>query len=279
MATPPLIRFDKADFVFNPADFVLTDPTEYEGVSYKPKTSRILYKGGKCSIKFPKQFGYGLSEFKDNDTGKKSFTFTYLKKAESDEEKRFIKFIEDFDPWLKGEVKRIAKSQRETQGKRVLSEKLAKDLEKDDSLIKPFFIFPKDKATKMKDTNKTKRHYIKFKADDEGRGSPKCDVYNHKFVRIDSKNILSTETDKKTGDYVIEVILKGVFYDIKEDYSAFLQTEGSVVVYKKSSPRNPKELVGDDFEDESDEQEENEEVDPDAEFEAKMMEKVNLVSY
>lgn len=282
MADFKLIRFDTGEFEFNEADFTLSPPSEYTDVSHKPKTSRLLYKGEKCSIRFPKQVGYGLSEFKSTKPGENgSFTFTYIKRDETDEERRFNKFIDKFQTWYKKEVQKIAEAELQARKKKlkpILSEKLATDLKTDDSTIKPFFVDAKDKDKNI-DKSKKQRHYVKFKLSKSG--APICDVYNFNGKNLLPKDIVSTDIDKKIGEYILEVKIKGFFYDVKEQYNAFLQTEGSVVCYRKSPTRDPKALLGVDFKEENDTEKEKEDAKSDNEneddsIEQEMLEKMRL---
>jgi hypothetical protein len=272
-----IIRFDRGDFIFNPEDFKLTAPSEFSKVYYKPITSRILYKNGICLIRFPIQYGYGLSVSANETNDDKYYSFTYVKRDQTDEEKKFLKFIEEFEIWSKKEVAKIAKEQaalRAAQQPAVLTKKLTEDLSKNDSLIKPFFCYPKNPDTKEPDPTKLLRHYIKFKVDDKGK--PDCTVLNLENVskKLKVTDIVNTETTKKPGEYVMLVKIKGFFYRVGEPYEAFLQTTGDTVCYRRSQPHDPFDIMGEDYKPSEEDVVEKEKGDDEDEiFERNMMKK------
>jgi hypothetical protein len=246
-----LIRFDNEDFVFDPKDFELKDPTEYTSVGYKPITSRLTYKGGDFLVRFPIQFGYGISIGKSGNKEKEDnfYSFSYYKKEESVEDKRFVTFINEFEKWCKKEITRVAKQQlklHENNQPAVFSENLSKNLSKEKNLVKPFFCFPKNPDTKKIDETKNLRHYIKF---DSTKSGPECSVHSlndlNNILRPD--DILSTDNDKKTGQFVILVKFKGVFFKVLDDYSAILQTVGKTVCYRPNLGFDPMFLMGADY--------------------------------
>jgi hypothetical protein len=245
------IRFDLADFPFVESDFEIKPPKEYAELSYRPITSSIKYKGKPCVIRFPIQYGYGLNEIKKKEDDKeKIYSFTYIKREEKEEEKRFVKFMSDFESWYKSSVTKIAKTQVSLQKNKqpsVLAKKLANELSEHPELIKPFFCYPKNPDTKELDKTKDLRHYVKFKATPTGRLD--CNIHNLTDVHkeLASDDIISTDSDKKTGDYVLLVRFKGVFYKSSEDYCAMLQTVGKAICYRKSESYNPLDLMGSDY--------------------------------
>jgi hypothetical protein len=239
-----IVRFDREEFIFNESEFELKQPEEYTGVAYKPITSKILYKNEPLKIRFPLQYGYGLGEIKsDKKTIEdKGFSFTYYKKEETEEDKRFNKFVTEFEKWYKKAVVKIAEDQLKKPT--VFKQKLAKELTNPDS-IKPFFCFPKDKDTKEVDKTKTARHYIKFRT----KGTePNCDVLSLDNAKsLKSTDVVSTETQKCTGQYVLIVRIKGFFFKSSDDYSAMLQTVGEVVCYRKNPGYDPLDIMGADY--------------------------------
>lgn len=270
-----MIRFDKGDFLFNESDFELKPPSEWAAVSYKPITSKILYKNGPCTIRFPLQYGYGLNEIKSEKRNieDKGFSYTYLKKDETEEEKRFVKFINAFEDWYKKSVTRIAKEQFLAQSNKqpsVFSRKLAKELSEDSNIIKPFFCFPKNQETKEFDKTKSLRHYIKFRSSGSN-GEPNCSVYNLDNAKnLSPLDIVSTEIEKKTGHYIVVVKIKGIFFKSSEDYSAIPQTVGEVVCYRKTAGYDPLDVMGKDYNSNQDEDEDGD----DTTFEMNMLKKV-----
>lgn len=270
-----IIRFDKNEFQFDEKEFELSPPSIWDQVTYKPITSKILYKGGSLIVRFPIHHGYGLNEIKSKEkpSDDKDFSSTYLAKKETEGEKRFSKFVNDLEDWCKKKVVTIAKTQQELKKNKkptVFSDKLSKELIENSHAVKPFFCYPRNPDTREYDETKALRHYIKFKSN---KGVPKCEVFSFNNKKLKPTDILCTDTEKKEGNYLILVKIKGVFFKLDEQHSAIIQTIGEVVFYEKSLGYDSLDVLGTDYK-QSDE--DVVECDEDNDYETKMLKKMTL---
>lgn len=247
-----IIRFDEGPVEFNPADFSLTYPKPFKSVAYKPITSQLRYKNNNgCTILFPAQSGYGLSELKNDKGELLNYSTPYYKKDETPEEKNFNSWVEKLEAWIQTTVLQFAHEEVERAKKKQAVVIIQKDAEKiKKETIKPLFVYPKDETTGMVDEEKMLRHYLKFKVD--ANKNLKADVFNYKEEELDSSEVITTrglkgqEDTLRKGEYLYLAKIKGVFYGAhgKSDYVVSIQTEGHSICYKKAGKTSARSLLG-----------------------------------
>lgn len=249
MDSLPIIRFDQGPVDFVPEDFYLTPPKIYKTASYKPVTSQLKYKSGPCAILFPPQQGYGLSELKNEKGELLNYSTPYYKKDETDEEKIFNKWIEQFEKWIEKTVLQYAEEEIEKAKMKQAVEIIQKEAEKiKKETIKPFFVYPKDEATGMINEEKLLRHYLKFRVDTSNNLI--ADVFNYQEEELNPSAVIITKKGQddslRKGEYLFCAKIKGVFYGAhgKSDYVVSIQTEGQSICYKKLAKTTAHALLG-----------------------------------
>lgn len=247
--TKNLIRFDrlKAPLEFNPEDWELTVPSEFDAGSFKSITSRIKYKGEDCYVRMPKCMGYGISKnAKDKDSVPKpdaKYSYSYMRYTDTLEQTLANKWIEEcFEPWLVKSIDKVLKEQLEL-GQRgmsvVVDETTCQEIIGNPKKVKHFYFHTKDEKTKKIDLKSRKRNYVSIlpKCIDPKKKIyiPDIEVRAMNGAEISYKNILNVgKSQKNIGDYIPIIKMKSVFFGGGQGgYKAYLQTTCRNMYYGK----------------------------------------------